>query len=294
MTKLNLLESLNQSKSRAKETKDATFSDQSNELTTFSVNHKKVKEVQEAKCLFCGQPHKSHKCVKVTDIKTRQNILKTKHSKLCSNCGLNEHPKYPKCFWMTFCNDEECSNKQKHSRLFCPKFCRTTNTPQQIHQVNSVPNLVHSINLESKSVVLPTGIFSAKNSEAMKIPLVQRNIRTLMDSAAQKTLISKTAADRLQLKVVRSEKACLIGYGNKRPSNNVFNIVRVQLGSPYSDKKVGFEAYVVEKLNSVHMMGIAKLAKRLQSKGVLLGDWMLVNSKSDIIELDLLVGADHY
>ena len=290
VTKLNLLENSSQPKASAKETKAATPSDR-NDLTTFSVNHKTQ---NDEKCLFCGNSHKSYRCDTVTSMEARKNILKKKQPKVCTNCGCKEHPKYPDCYFTAYCSIQECSNRQRHTKLYCPKFCKSAKSPQQIHQVTTAPNSVHSINQESKSVALPTDIFSAKNNEALKMPLVQRNIRTLLDSAAQKTLISKTAAERLNLKVIRSEKACLQGYGNKRPSNNVFNIVRVQLGSPYSDRKVCCEAYVVESLNSVHMLGVAKLAKRLESKGVLLGDWLLINSKSDIIELDLLIGADHY
>ena len=89
-----------------------------------------------------------------------------------------------------------------------------------------------------------------------------------------------------------TEKACLLGFGAKRPVNTIFNIVKVCLGVPFSNKEVQVDAYVVEKINPVHMLGIAKLAKKIQGKGIKLADWGLTNSKSDIIELDLLIGSD--
>ena len=292
VTRLNLTEGAKQNKVITKE-KVITSGAQANDVSTFNVAHKKGKQASETKCLFCGGNHRSQICEKVKDIKTRENAIKTKHPRLCFKCGYNKHPNYNKCFYKTLCHDKDCSGSPKHGRLYCPKFCKGVNN-HQINQVSSIPALVHAVGQESKSVALPTGIFFVKDKHAEKLPVEERNLRALLDSAAQKTLISKAAVERLNLKVDSSEKACLLGYGNKRPTNNIFNIVRVLLGLPYSDKKVSVEAYVVDKLNAVHMLGIAKVAKRIQSKGVTIADWMLINTKADIVNFDILVGADHF
>ena len=42
------------------------------------------------------------------------------------------------------------------------------------------------------------------------------------------------------------------------------------------------------------MAGAAKFAKKLHKKGCKLADWRLINNKSDIVNFDILVGADHY
>ena len=114
----------------------------------------------------------------------------------CSKCGWH-HPKNPKCSFKSIC-DIGCSQQDKHYRLFCPKFCKVSNVtskvvsninvvpedpqiaPQVIEQVNVIPDLIHSVNL-SKSVALPTGIFSAMNSDALKLPVDQKNVSTLVD-----------------------------------------------------------------------------------------------------------------
>ena len=54
------------------------------------------------------------------------------------------------------------------------------------------------------------------------------------------------------------------------------------------------DAYVVDKLNPVHMAGAAKFAKKLHNKGCKLADWRFINNKSDIVDFQILVGADHY
>ena len=128
----------------------------------------------------------------------------------------------------------------------------------------------------------------------MKLPEHQRNVMTFVEQCAQRTLVTKSLADRLGLQVESPEKACLLGFGAKRPVNTIFNIVKVPLGIPFSNKEVQVDAYVVDKLNPVHMLGIAKLAKKIQGKGIQLADWRLINSKSDIIELDLLIGSDFF
>ena len=71
-------------------------------------------------------------------------------------------------------------------------------------------------------------------------------------------------------------------------------MVSISLGLPNYCKQAIFDAYVVDNLNQIHMAGVSKFAKKLQSKGIDLADWRLGNTKSDIIDFDILVGADHY
>ena len=106
--------------------------------------------------------------------------------------------------------------------------------------------------------------------------------------------MSKETAEKLGLDIIGTERACLIGYGNKKPQNNSFNVVSISLGLPKYNNSVKFDTYVVDKLNPVHMVGAAKIAKKLQTKGFNLADWRLTNNKSDIVDFQILVGADHY
>merc|ERR1712082_524355 len=108
---------------------------------------------------------------------------------------------------------------------------------------------------------LPTAVYTAINSNALNLPIEQRNIAILADSAAQRTLVSKETVDRLGLDIIGTERACLIGYGNKKPQNNSFNVVSISLGLPRYNNSVKFDANVVDNLNPVHMVGAAKFAK---------------------------------
>ena len=73
------------------------------------------------------------------------------------------------------------------------------------------------------------------------MPLDQRNIAILADSAAQRTLVSKSTADRLGLDIIGTERACLIGYGSKKPINKAFDVVLISLGLPNYNNPAKFD-----------------------------------------------------
>ena len=107
--------------------------------------------------------------------------------------------------------------------------------------------------------------------------------------------LTKATVDRLGLPTIGIERACLIGYGSKKPQNCAFDVVSISLGLPhYNNPDIQFDAYVVSNLNPVHMAGIAKFAQKIKKKGTNLADWRLLNTKSDIINFEILIGADHY
>ena len=270
----------------------------SKEVSTFNVNHSKLNtsnnEIKKHKCLFCSNTeHPFWKCNQIKSKDERLSILKKKFPDNCISCGFKHKNNSQNCYWKSKCPDNSCTNANgKHNRLTCPKFVQSTTT--SVHQVSVVPQSINASSIEGKSVALPTAVYTAINSNALNLPIEQRNIAILADSAAQRTLVSKETVDRLGLDIIGTERACLIGYGNKKPQNNSFNVVSISLGLPRYNNSVKFDAYVVDKLNPVHMAGVAKFAKKLQNKGLNLADWRLINNKSDIVDFQILVGADHY
>ena len=163
-----------------------------------------------------------------------------------------------------------------------------------VDQVNTMPELIQTVNIEGRSTALPTGIYSVINSKAPNLTQDQRSVSALLDTAAQRTLITRDSVLRLGLETIRSEQACLMGYGERKSVNTSFDVVKISLGSKHADNKVEFDAYVVDKLNKLHMFGVAQFAKKFANKGVRLADTRLANLNSDSVSLDLLVGADHF
>ena len=148
-----------------------------------------------------------------------------------------------------------------------------------------------------RAVALQTAVFAAANPEATEVPIHERNIAILADTAAQRSLVTKELADRLKLPIIAQERASILGYGQGKAENRLFKVTEITLGSPdgRTDKKpIKLSALVVSSLNPIYMTGISKFATRLQTKGLDLADRRLVNSKRDIVETDLLVGADFY
>ena len=65
-----------------------------------------------------------------------------------------------------------------------------------------------------------------------------QNIAILADTAAQRSLITKEAADRLKLPIISEERASILGYGQVKATNQVYKVVEITLGPPKgSDNK---------------------------------------------------------
>ena len=107
----------------------------------------------------------------------------------------------------------------------------------------------------------------------------KRNVSILCDTGAQKSLITKDCADRLHLRLLRSERASLLGFGQKTTSNNLYDIVEVVLGTPSGKNLIIFEAMVVKSLNGIYMSGASDFAKKLYSKGIEIADFRFLNTK---------------
>ena len=53
-------------------------------------------------------------------------------------------------------------------------------------------------------------------------------------------------------------------------------------------------ALVVENLNPINMTGISSCAKKIHAKGIKLADARITNSKSDTLNIDMIIGNDYY
>ena len=51
---------------------------------------------------------------------------------------------------------------------------------------------VNSINIQGKTVALPTAMYTATNPKALKLPIDQRNVAIIANSAAQKNFDNKS------------------------------------------------------------------------------------------------------
>merc|ERR1712239_34043 len=96
--------------------------------------------------------------------------------------------------------------------------------------------------------------------------------------------------NKLGFQVVERQAVILQGFGNQKPVNKIYDIVKVVLG------KVGFKpipisALVVKSLGPVPMVGACAMAKRI-AKYTKLADYRLLNGKSDTFAVDILIGLN--
>ena len=123
------------------------------------------------------------------------------------------------------------------------------------------------------------------------MPINKRTVSALLDTGAQRTLITSEIVDRLGLEIVQREETNLQGFGDLKPTNKIHDIAKVILGKVDS-KQISVLAIVVENLSSIFMTGACAMGKRL-SKYTILADYGLLNGKSNTFPVDILIGNDY-
>ena len=139
-------------------------------------------------------------------------------------------------------------------------------------------------------MALETSSFTALNAQALELSLHDREIAALVDSGAQRSLITKAAVDRLGLKIKASESATLQGFDNKSPTSKVYKVAQIVMGK-IGKRPIIMDALVINSLNDIHMSGACQFAKKVVKK-VPIADNRLANQKSDNFTVDLLVAGD--
>ena len=239
-------------------------------------------------CRLCGGQHQQRLCDKFPGIEDRKKAFFAKFGmQPCEVCFSAIHK--GDCYKNGICSLRFCDKSQPHAIVICPY--NIEQTKRLAVKVGTVFSITSKI---QRSVALETAVFTAHNRHSISVPSEQRNVSVLCDTGAQKSLVTKECADRLKLKVLREERASLLGYGQKSSSNSLYEIVEVILGRPCGRDKIVFEAMVVKSLNDIYMAGASLFAKRLHKKGIDMADWRFLVAKSDLVTTDCLIGSDFY
>ena len=121
-----------------------------------------------------------------------------------------------------------------------------------------------------------------------------RQIAVMLDSGAQRSVITKNAVQSMKFPIVGTEKVALQGFNERSPRSLTYNVAQIQLGKPPNgSKSITIDALVVADINKLMMVGAAAFAKKLAKKGHTLADHRFLNTKSDEISIDMLVGNEH-
>lgn len=186
-------------------------------------------------CTYCKGVHSSTLCTIVTDHQKRSEHVKKEG--LCFNC-LGKH-KVAQCTSRNRCR--KC-NRKHHTSL-----CNTSasNTPPSN---NNMPPSTSNPPPESKTTTTVTTTLASTDSQASvlfnpsgSICLLKTAVATvstnkssataniLFDEGAQRSFISQTLADALQLNPSRQENVCLSSFGAETKSSRSLGVAKIKL-----------------------------------------------------------------
>ena len=276
--------------------------------------------IRKTNCRFCqSTEHTTCYCTKYPTPDSRVAALRSREgSEVCHKCTRKHTGKCNEGFWGRCAFKESCK-ANPHQFTLCPIKCKSlsANSPNtqvvktvvalpisnaevssakssSLDHLSNTPETIGGVFINGKkrrSVALETITLTAFNDSCSGMPVHERGVGALLDSGAQRTMITADTVNKLGFQVMEREAATLQGFGNQKPVNRIYDIVRVELG------KVGVNpipifALVVKSLGPIPMVGACAIAKRI-AKYTKLADYRLINGKTDTFAVDILIGNDN-
>ena len=239
-------------------------------------------------------------------------MTKSDKSTRCKTCVYIHDPNTIHNRW-GLCARPQCASKAPHAFLLCEDAIKANSGRLAMNQIgigfSQISNIgssyepadVDSLNLtlhinarKSRTTALETAVLTAMNEESSDLPLHMWQVALMMDSGAQRSVITKQAVQSMKFPIVGTEKVALQGFNERSPHSLTYNVAQIQLGKPFpGSKNITIDALVVGDINRVMMVGAAAFAKKLSKKNYSLADYRFLTSKSDEVKIDMLVGNEH-
>ncbi|UYV70535.1 hypothetical protein LAZ67_7003438 [Cordylochernes scorpioides] len=200
------------------------------------------------KCTYCNSSHKLGTCQEFAKLSLDDRIKFVRSKNLCINClGVNHYANH--CKITATC---KVCNKKHHTTLHNYNYQRrqgpisttehqaNTSVEQNQHQTVNHTVLSNNTSILETNIYLSTAlikVFNSNNDELM--------CRALIDSGAQKSLITKTLADKLN--ITREHTKVNAGF-NSTIQSQVNKIIKIKLSSLYDNFKFETKALIVKDL----------------------------------------------
>lgn len=241
--------------------------------------------VSVKKCLFCkSENHDSEKCI-ILSIQQKRELLKKEGR--CYLCLQTAH-RISECTKKIRCG--HC--KGKHSLALCYK----------IHQIKENND---NINVNSTDVITAVSPCGSHKNEEIGILLQTAcvnishngyydNARILLDCGSMRSFISVEKSRKLHLPIIRREKLSVFSFGDKKPLEKLFNVVKVKLENKHdSNLNLELELLEIENISTAHIPPLNSnlLNKNKHLKRLHLADYNAGNKTEPI---SILIGADFY
>ena len=290
---------VNQSSSSRKATEMSTTS-------SFQVNTKNS-------CVYCKLPHPPSKCTKVTSVSARRNILrKSARCYICLQVGhlsrsCGSDYKCNRCLkrhHISLCDfDASREDKSNENRDRKPKDIN--NEFRNKSHVDGSHNTFHGDSKQDKSQSIETkGLFTEnKNRVLLQTAVCQvANVgenksllsRLLLDSGSQRTYITNSLRQRLNLPTLRTEKIIIQTFNGGIAESRDADIVQLRVCSrKKSNLNIYVEAICVPQICSpLRNQNIEFAVKEYDHLKNL--DLAEIVDYTDSMEVDILVGLDFY
>ncbi|MCG7879441.1 MAG: hypothetical protein N0C90_24385, partial [Candidatus Thiodiazotropha endolucinida] len=242
-------------------------------------------------CRFCEQRHWSHECPKYRTVAERKKQLKGS----CFKCLKTGH-KAKDCKKGKTC--VHCGEVNDHHRSLCQKkFSSNTSSTHLTEEVVELPteNAAYASEnalVSSGEMVLmqtaKTEIKSQYNSRCEKV-------RILLDSGSQRTYVSESLAEKLQLKRESEESINLVTFGSNKPKSIKTSQTRLSIklnNGQYLDITANIVPVISgsvqrKALKFCDSQNIDHLVRSLDMADT-------IPSETESADVELLVGNDYY
>lgn len=225
--------------------------------------------VEENKCIFCKDDHKSSVCTAKSAKEKHEILRRDGRCYIClgpRHLAKNCKRKTERC--------EVCS-KRHHASLCLGKEIQATNT-----------NTYTVTNADNGQILLQTISVLVSGSDS-------RNVVGLLDSGSQRSYISEELCSFIQPEVIGYERLRIKGFGSKTTCVQSYQVVRLQLrDTNHAGGDIKVNALVVPFIsNSIPTLDGSKTDKISRNRNLSMTG---LKGTQTLKSLGLLIGSDHY
>ena len=233
-------------------------------------------------CAFCLKQHAHEDCPGVRDPKTRKTLAR-KFGR-CFKC-LDKGHRANNCSVSTKC--KKCNGT--HRVALCDNDNKETmheEISKDITRQDAKIYVSSPINLH----VGIGGLVALQTARGVLRGEREAKVRVLFDAGSHRSFVTSKAASLVNPKGLRRELLGINTFGHKCTRSEQRDVVELKLKPLHGDKVITVEAYVVPEISSIQ--NAHKELARMEYQH-LKGTWFSDVCSQEVLEIDVLIGADY-
>ncbi|CAH0722821.1 unnamed protein product, partial [Brenthis ino] len=226
------------------------------------------------RCVFCKQDHFNDECTNFKTVQDRKSYLGNR----CYNCFGGGH-KSKNCFSKRKCR--HCNKFGLHNRALCPNRSAPLMKSSQTDSLH--------ISSAVTTTLLQTCLVNVSDlSDKPK----EKTCRLLLDSGSQRSYITSSIANHLNLPTIENVDLSIFTFGTKSPQYIKSRVVNFIIKTRIGVKRSIYANVVPHITNSVQAPVFNNSVKLLQDSR--LNKLILADDGSYGDKIDILIGNDYY